>query len=444
MAISIAPVVTASAPVGGPASHDRVVSVDALRGLVITLMIFVNDVAGGSGIPSWLRHASAKDDAMTVPDVVFPAFLFIAGVSIPLAFGRALASGANRFDLLGKVLGRTGVLLGMGVLMVNEESFSPWHHAWGALVYVAMLLAFAVVPRAPGPARTRWQVARFVGGGALLALALAYRNRRGQHLLLGPLFDPTDTVWLRHSWWGILGLIGWAYLVASVVYLFFGRRREWLIGATGLLMMVYVADRSGMAARLASRAWLEWATWPMTAAQGALGWVGAHVSIAESFGSLAGTTMAGCCLGAILLPSSEVGTPRARLRWAAVFLVGLIGAAVLFDPLYGLNKIRATPSWCLVSAAIATAAWMILYWRLDLCGRGGWTRWVRPAGANPLLAYLLHPLLYLVADVAGLPIDFYHGSNLPVAVNIAGSAVMAIAVVQITGLIARTGYRLKA
>ena len=80
---------------------------------------------------------------------------------------------------------------------------------------------------------------------ALIALALAYRTEDGQPLVLGPLFVPGDTVWLRHSWWGILGLIGWAYLVASLIYLAFGRRREWLIGATAMLALLYVAEQKG-------------------------------------------------------------------------------------------------------------------------------------------------------------------------------------------------------
>ncbi len=70
---------------------DRIASVDALRGLVILLMIFVNDVAGVKTAPAWLKHVSAGADGMTLPDMVFPAFLFIMGMSIPLALGRALA-----------------------------------------------------------------------------------------------------------------------------------------------------------------------------------------------------------------------------------------------------------------------------------------------------------------------------------------------------------------
>jgi len=72
-------VVTDRPEAAGP--QERVASVDALRGLVILLMIFVNDVAGVGRVPSWLKHVSAEADAMTLPDIVFPAFLFIAGIA---------------------------------------------------------------------------------------------------------------------------------------------------------------------------------------------------------------------------------------------------------------------------------------------------------------------------------------------------------------------------
>jgi hypothetical protein len=42
-----------------------------------------------------------------------------------------------------------------------------------------------------------------------------------------------------------------------------------------------------------------------------------------------------------------------------------------------------------------------------------------------------------------LPLDFYKSSQLPLAVNIFGSLLMAFLVVQLTGLIARAGYRMK-
>lgn len=428
-----------------PRPEDRVASVDALRGLVILLMIFVNDVAGVRAAPSWLQHVSVDADGMTLPDVVFPAFLFIMGMSIPLSLGRALDAGRSRFSLLAKVLARTLALLLMGVFMVNMDRHDPGHRGlWGLLTYLAIFLAFPVVPPGPPLRRRTFQVWRVIGFVGLAVLALVYRTADGRHLLLGPLLDSSDTIWLRHSWWGILGLIGWAYLVASLVYLVLGRRREWLIGATGLLAMVYVADRHGLFARVDSRAWLAWAAPAIGLLERLYAWVGSHVSIGQSLGSLASISVAGCCLGTIVSSSSEIRTHTDRLRWALVYAAGLTVAALLFDPLYGINKIRATPAWGLLCSSLTALTWAALYWIMDVRGVRTWSAIVRPAGANPLMAYILHPFVLMVASFVGLPLTFYKHADLPVAVNILGCLAMAFVIVGLTGLIGRLGYRLKA
>src|SRR5512137_1447701 len=77
-------------PSAGPAApaqvrSERLVSLDAFRGFDILVMVFVNFIAGMAAIPFILRHAPATMDAYTLTDVVFPGFLFIVGVSIPLA-----------------------------------------------------------------------------------------------------------------------------------------------------------------------------------------------------------------------------------------------------------------------------------------------------------------------------------------------------------------------
>lgn len=428
-----------------PESIKRVDSVDTLRGLVITLMIFVNDVAGVAHAPGWLKHAKADEDAMTLPDIVFPCFLFIVGISIPLAIERARSAGVSTAHLFLRILGRTGILLTMGLLMVNLEEHDPWPRGlWGVLAYGAMFLAFAVVPKTPGAFRSALRPGRWLGALALLGLALAYTNEQGQHLLFGPLFDPADSRWLRHSWWGILGLIGWAYLVAATLYVLIGRRREWLVGATGLLMLLYVTSDADIATRLANREWLGGIRPLVAALQSTFGWINSHVSFSGALGPLAAISMAGTCLGAMLVPRSEVKTERERLRWAGGFAVGLLLAALLFDPAYGLNKIQATPAWCLLCAAIATISWIFLYWWMDVRGHRQWSGVVRPAGANPLLAYLLHPFVYLIAGLTGVPIDFYRNPNWPLAINLFGCLMMAVLVVQLTGLIARSGFRIKA
>jgi hypothetical protein len=92
-------------------------------------------------------------------------------------------------------------------------------------------------------------------------------------------------------------------------------------------------------------------------------------------------------------------------------------------------------------------AWALLYWLLDVRGVRGWSRLVQPAGANPLLAYLLHPFFGFLVGLAGERalgiVFFYRDPRLPAVIAVLGSLVMAFAVVQATGWIARAGYRLK-
>src|SRR3954453_2997365 len=68
---------------------QRLVSLDLLRGLAVIGMIIVNEMAGQQGqgpVSPLLLHSHW--DGLTIADVVFPAFLFMVGVSIPLSFKR--------------------------------------------------------------------------------------------------------------------------------------------------------------------------------------------------------------------------------------------------------------------------------------------------------------------------------------------------------------------
>jgi len=89
-------------------------SVDFMRGLAITWMILANNPGDGRYVYAQLRHAAWN--GWTATDFVFPMFLFLVGVCVPLAVSRdaALTGGTERF--WGKVVKRTLVLFLLGLL----------------------------------------------------------------------------------------------------------------------------------------------------------------------------------------------------------------------------------------------------------------------------------------------------------------------------------------
>src|ERR1700744_779032 len=105
-------------PVPGTSARPpaRITSIDALRGFVMFTMIFVNDLAGAPRriVPDWMVHFSDRHhggSGMTFVDLVFPAFLFIVGMSIPFALGSRIMKGEPVWKTLGHVVARTLALL---------------------------------------------------------------------------------------------------------------------------------------------------------------------------------------------------------------------------------------------------------------------------------------------------------------------------------------------
>src|SRR6188768_3343824 len=100
---------------------SRRLSIDAIRGITIFTMIFVNELAGVKNIPLWMKHMPADADAMTFVDVVFPAFLFIVGMSVPFAINNRVSKGDSVAQVQKHILIRTIGLLVLGIFMVNAE-----------------------------------------------------------------------------------------------------------------------------------------------------------------------------------------------------------------------------------------------------------------------------------------------------------------------------------
>jgi predicted acyltransferase len=425
-----APIKPSAAGASAPDTRGpRIVSIDALRGLVVFTMIFVNDIAGVSPaiVPPWLRHFPGPN-GMTLVDLVFPAFLFVVGMSIPLALGARLDRGAPLWQTLGHVLVRTVSLLAIGVLMVQGTPSTErmgWSGTWwSVLMYLSAFLAFSNLSVRHGSTASERATSarhlvslglRVVGLAGLVGLALVYRGKDGQCIIS---FAPFS---IRHSWYGILGLIGWAYLVGAVVFLAFRGRRTALLGCVVLLLGLYPAAKTG-------------------AFEGF--WLARHVSIGDTLGALPSITVAGLLLASTLV-TPDTATPGARVRFTLLFIAGCAAGALLLHGLYGIHKNSATPSWCLWACAISAAVWLLFHGISE----------VRPlsfliwpfalAGQNVLLAFLLSEMLYSVRELLGIA-GWYAGlAEASLASAIARPAACAVAVLAVTAGLNRAGFRLR-
>lgn len=95
--------------------QERLISVDAFRGLTIAAMVLVNNPASWSYVYPPLRHAVWH--GWTPTDFIFPFFLFIVGVSMSLSFSRRREAGRSVPSLYGKIIQRSATIFAIGLFL---------------------------------------------------------------------------------------------------------------------------------------------------------------------------------------------------------------------------------------------------------------------------------------------------------------------------------------
>ncbi|MGZ8844312.1 MAG: acyltransferase family protein [Pyrinomonadaceae bacterium] len=99
----------------------RLISLDVFRGITIAGMVLVNNPGSWSSIYWPLAHAEWH--GWTPTDLVFPFFLFIVGVAIPLAFGKRIERGDARRALFIKVIYRSAIIFLLGEFLAGFPYF---------------------------------------------------------------------------------------------------------------------------------------------------------------------------------------------------------------------------------------------------------------------------------------------------------------------------------
>lgn len=393
------------------AATHRLASIDAFRAITMFFMIFVNDLVFDFGIPDWLEHARQGEDRLGFADTIFPAFLFIVGSSIPLAIRQGHEKGYTRRDTVLHILRRSLALVVMGYFLVNYEEFttgSAWisKFGWLLVVTVAFFFIWLVYPSAWSWWR-KW-IFRGIGIAALALMAFVYKGG-----------TPEAPRGMEEHWWGILGLIGWAYLTCALLYLAIGDR----LAGLGLVFLYFLGFSIAVCA---GWRWIRPAV--------------SYLTLGDS-GGLSAFTMAGVMTTVYYRRMTEKGQAVKSIYRLWAWVPVLVAAGFLLRPLRGISKLEVSPSWILICTGISVAYAAALAYVVDVRGKQGWYRWIKPAGTITLTCYLLPDIHFAIIKLLGpawqLPEVLRTG-----VVGVVKSLVFAFLIVLLTGVLERRKVRL--
>lgn len=387
---------------------QRIISIDIFRGLTIFLMVFVNELAGVTNIPGWMKHRPADFDGMTFVDVVFPAFLFIVGMAIPFAVQNRKIKGDSPIQFWQHAIIRTLGLLILGVFMVNAEEMNRDANLisfglWTASFYIAAVLIWNRYP-VDLKQEKPWLIWGLKVVGVLTLIALPFFFRKG---------EPGALTGMTPSWWGILGLIGWAYIISLLSY-FLSGKKFWS------LAIIFVAILGLVLALKAN--WID------------LPWLkNKSGHLVHSLITISGI------LASLILKMDNIGTKLIKKIGGILLLGVVLGLSAFFiRPHFGgISKIFATPAWALYCSAICCIIFPIVFWLVDVKGQKSWANFLTPAGQNPLLTYILPPFFYAIAGYGIFPNWLRDGIT-----GIFWSIIFSLLILWLAKLLTRLGIKL--
>jgi predicted acyltransferase len=337
--------------------QSRVISIDIFRAITMMLMIFLNDLSTHNSYYFWLGHTPALADRLGFSDMVFPAFLFIVGLSIPFAIVNQLKLCASRTQVLLNISKRALALIIMGFFLINSRFFHPdVPHIWVTLWRMCLIFSFFLI-------WNRYEKKTFAGmpvwllrlSGIILILILAICFKGGS----------TDKPeWLHPHYWGILGLIGWAYLFCALFFMWAGNR---LWAMIIFCLILYGINMTEFLFTDFLRIWLRF------------------IFSASNMAIVASGMTLSCWLMHLRNRSGEFTFPLLVLMLAFVFL----SSGFLLRPFAGISKALATPSWTSFAIGIGFSGFALLYLMADIFQFHRWSAPIMPAGKHALTCYLL-------------------------------------------------------
>ncbi len=390
-------------------ANKRILSIDVLRALTMFLMIFVNDLWTLSGVPKWLEHTAADYDGMGFSDIIFPLFLFIVGLSIPLAIKVRIRKGQSPLFIIWHIVKRTLALLIMGIFMVNygvinQEAMVINKNIWQLLMAAATFLLWMDYKRLSKIPKKLILVFKLTGILLLIYLAYVYRDgSEGSYL------------WMKTRWWGILGLIGWSYLIISLAYLFLKKRVLYLFIAFMVLLFMNIQEKSFFEFLPSFKIVISASNYALV---------------------MAGTL----CTAWYLKYRENSGGIRKFLTQIALFGLIMIAFGFIIRSEFPISKILATPSWTTICIGISLLSYAVFYIIVDNLGYSKWASPIKPAGTSTLTCYLMPYFIYPSVVLVGFQLpEFLTDGGL----GIVSSLLFSLLIILLVGFLERKNLVLK-
>lgn len=390
-------------------TSNRIASIDIFRALTMFLMIFVNDLWTLTDIPDWLGHAKADEDRMGLSDWVFPGFLFIVGLSLPFAIRGRKKNEDSSLQIFWHIGKRSFALIVMGFFMVNLENINgdllPFSkYIWQILMATGLVLIWNIYNNHKAFGKIPEWAMQGIGIIILIFIGAIYKS--------GTEDNPT---WLSPHWWGILGIIGWAYLLCATLFLLVGEKIIYTI----ILLLVFHALNA-----------LDFATiftWQP------------KINLMVSASNHA-SVMSGVLASLLYLKFGQKG--KFSLFLTIILLISIASIAYGFAtrPEWGISKIGATPSWTAICAGISFISFALLYLISDIFKRTGWASFIGPAGRSTLTCYIVPYFYYAIMMLVGV---FLPDALKTGYIGIIKSLGFAYLIIFLTGLLEKVHIRLK-
>jgi predicted acyltransferase len=380
--------------------QNRLLSLDVFRGITIAGMVLVNNPGTWSAIYSPLGHAEWH--GITPTDYIFPFFLFIVGVAIPLGLGKRIDE-SNTKKIYIKVITRSLIIFGLGLFMA----------------------AFPLVNLSESDAPQIIKLLAMIGLMATAYFWLDGKNRNAVAALIFTVFLLSAVFFADYRLFfndfstlripGVLQRIAVCYLVASLIFIHTNWKQQTMIGV-GLLLFYWllmtivpvpgceittINDKACNLAAYVDRAVFGenhiWRSAKVFDPEGILSTIPAIA-----------TTLSG------ILTGSWLKTKKSDLeKVGGLFFFGvvLVAAGWCWNFFLPFNKALWTSSYVVYTSGLALCFLGFCYWLVDIKGYKKWSKPFVIFGVNALALFVFSGLFARLLGV--IKVSGAEGKSIP-------------------------------